>query len=108
MAMKKSKDSEQMHEVRHLEDGDHIGEPGKGYTHHGIFLGHKEVVAHFSGDTAADAQLCTVDISGFTDNMRKRLFRINYGAGQCLSPKESVDIAKQYLQNPQSWNLIVI
>lgn len=89
---------------RKLQQGDQIAVEGEqcgiDYFHHGIFLGHEKGVADFGGATKSDATVRVVDIMQFTIRGERKLVRINYPNGGCLSPEIVVKNAEKLVESP--------
>jgi hypothetical protein len=92
---------------RTLRPGDQLAVEGDmngiEYYHHGIFISHEEGIIDFGGENKADATVRQVDLLQFTGYGKRRLVRITYPDGQCLSPDIVVENAKQLLANPEKW-----
>ncbi|KAK3608716.1 hypothetical protein CHS0354_000403 [Potamilus streckersoni] len=92
--------------IRSLIRGDQIAVDGRikggDYYHHSINLGGGRV-ADFGGDSKSDAKPRIASIEEFTDNGKRKLVRINYMLGQCLSPEEAARNAKELVKKPDRW-----
>lgn len=92
---------------RSLQGGDHLAVKGRipivRYYHHGIFLGPDKEVADFGSDyvPCKEINVRVVPLSEFTG--RRQLFRFVYPTGCCLSPRATVNMAKEVAQTPEIW-----
>ena len=98
---------------RDLESGDHLAVDGQycriPYSHHGIFLGHKEGIADIGEDdqrsdgTETELKPRNVDLFQFTDYGKRTLYRYIYPPGKCNTPEAAVHLANEVIQHPDLW-----
>ncbi|KAL3832240.1 hypothetical protein ACJMK2_023900 [Sinanodonta woodiana] len=99
-------ESEIISDYRSLTRGDQIAIEGnivdEDYYHHGIYLG-DGIVADFGGDGKKGTKPRTVSIAEVTGHGKRKLFRINYKFGQCLSNEEAASNAEDLVKKPNHW-----